>query len=80
MFDWAQWLMYALLILFIFLLAFTQWKYKYVAVLIILSFGLMRLFNPIIVNYKCYKAQKQSLFGGGPNVDTETEIETFDGG
>jgi hypothetical protein len=79
-FNRAQWLMYSLIVLFIFLLAFTQWKYKYIVAAFILGFWLMRFLNPMVTNYKCYKGQKQSLFGGGPNADTEAEIETFDGG
>jgi hypothetical protein len=37
-----------------------------------------RFFNPIMVNYKLYKAQKQSIFKSGPTKDTETDIEPFD--
>jgi hypothetical protein len=43
---------------------------------------LSRFINPITVNYNLYKAQKQSLFGGGPNKNTEDdlelEVETFE--
>jgi hypothetical protein len=40
---------------------------------------LSRFINPMTVNYNLYKAQKQSLFGGGPDKSTEMdlEVETF---
>jgi hypothetical protein len=37
---------------------------------------LSRFINPITVNYNLYKAQKQSLIGGGPDKE-ELDIETF---
>ena len=38
----------------------------------------MRAFNPIVINYKLYKGQKQSLFHEGPTKDTNDDIEPFD--
>ncbi len=79
-FDRTQLLMYGLIVLTIILLAFTRWNYRYLLTAAIIGIFITRVFNPITANYNCYKAQKQSLFGGGPNEDTATEIETFDGG
>ena len=77
-FDIAQILMYVLLALMIFLLAFTNWSYKYFFAFAVLCIFLMRIFNPIATNYSLYKAQKQSIFGGGPTNDPDEDIETFD--
>ena len=77
-FDIAQILMYVLLALMIFLLAFTNWSYKYFFAFAVLCIFLMRIFNPIATNYSLYKAQKQSIFGGGPTNDPDENIETFD--
>jgi hypothetical protein len=80
MFNNAQLVMYALLVLAIVLVWFTNLPYKNYIGFLILLFWLTRFLNPIVANYKLYKAQKQSIFGGGPNKDTAGEIETFDGG
>jgi len=79
-FDIAQLIMYSLIVLTICLLAFSEWRYKFVVAFLILFIWLTRLLNPMTANYKLYKAQKQSIFGGGPTKDVEEEIEMFDGG
>ena len=76
----AQLVMYFLLALAIGLVGFTGWAYRNYLAIVILFLWLTRFLNPITANYNLYKAQKQSLFGGGPNDDTANEIETFDGG
>jgi len=78
-FNIVQLIMYFLILVMVFLLAFSEWKYRYYIALFILIVWLTRLLNPITVNYNLYKAQKQSIFGGGPSIDV-VEIETFDGG
>jgi hypothetical protein len=77
-FDKAQMVTFFLIVIAIIVLGFTSWSYKYILALIILLLWLTRLLNPITTNYKLYKAQKQTIFGGGPNKETEEEIETFD--
>ena len=79
-FDQAQLIMYALLAFAIALVCFTSWKYKNYLGFLVLLIWLTRFLNPIASNYKLYKAQKQSIFGGGPSKNIEGEIETFDGG
>lgn len=78
LFDKAQMVMYALIGLAIILLS-TQWSYRFFFFFIVVLVFLFRLFNPIMVNYKLYKAQKQSIFKSGPSNDTEPDIEPFDG-
>jgi len=83
LFERAQILMYILIALGIFIACSTTallGAYKNYIALLILLFWLTRFLNPIKVNYNLYKAQKQSIFGGGPNKDTHDEIETFDVG
>jgi hypothetical protein len=77
-FTTAQIVSYILIALGIFLVGFTSWPYKNYVVFIIILLWLTRFLNPITTNYNLYKAQKQSLFGGGPTKDTKDEIETFD--
>ena len=71
-------MMYGLLALVLYLYTMTEWKYRNVVALVVLGIWLVRIFNPIGVNYKVYKAYKQSIFGGGPTKDTNEDIETFD--
>ncbi len=77
-FDQAQIAMYVLLVLAILLLKFTDGPYRFYFLGFVLCIFLLRLLNPIIVNYKLYKAQKQSIFKEGPTKDTETDLEPFD--
>lgn len=77
-FNIAQLMMYGLLALVIYLYTMTEWKYRNVVALVVLGIWLVRIFNPIGVNYKVYKAYKQSIFGGGPTKNTNEDIETFD--
>jgi len=82
-FERAQILMYILIALGIFLACSTTsllGPYKNYIALLILLLWLTRFLNPITVNYNLYKAQKQSIFGGGPNKDDKEDIETFDVG
>jgi len=74
----AQLVMYGLIALAIFLVGFSDWRFKNYVAVFILFLWLTRFLNPITVNYNLYKAQKQSIFGGGPNQNTQEEIETFD--
>lgn len=76
LFKRAQMMMYGLILLAILLLAFTQWHYKYMVFIGVLLIFFLRLLNPIAVNYGLYKAQKQSLFNDG--TEMEEDIETFD--
>jgi hypothetical protein len=77
----AQLIMYALIALIVCLLTLTKWRYRIIIAIILLLLFLTRLLNPITANYNLYKAQKQSLFGGGPEkeAEEEVEIETFSG-
>jgi hypothetical protein len=78
LFDAAQIFMYVLILLTIYLLGKTEWRYRYImAVLVLLLFS-TRFFNPIMANYKLYKGQKQSLFGGGPTLEKDPNVEPFD--
>lgn len=74
----AQIVSYILIALGIFIVGFTSWSYKNYVAFIIILLWLTRFLNPFTTNYNLYKAQKQSLFGGGPTKDTKEEIETFD--
>jgi hypothetical protein len=56
----------------------TEWEYRHVVAITFLLIWLTRFFNPISVNYKLYKAYKQSIFGGGPSKEVAGDIETFD--
>ena len=77
-FNQAQIAMYILIATAILLVGFTQWSYRFLFLFCVVLLFLTRCFNPIVANYKLYKAQKQSIFGGGPTKDTENDIETFD--
>ena len=72
--------MYSLLIIMILLLIFSKSTIKYYFILFVIMIFLSRFINPMTINYNLYKAQKQSLFGGGPNKSTELdlEVETFE--
>lgn len=78
LFNIAQIIMYGLILLSILLVSFSKWNYRYIFLLTVVLIFLIRLFNPITVNYNLYKAQKQTIFGGGPTKTVEDEIETFD--
>lgn len=58
-------------ILFIFLLVilFFQFKWKYYLVSSIVLILSTRYLNPMMVNYNLYKAQRQEIFGSGPTID-----------
>ena len=77
-FNIAQIIMYSLIFMAIYLVGSTQWSYRFLFAFCVLFIFLLRLFNPIIVNFKLYKGQKQSLFGGGPTLDNDLTIEPFD--
>jgi hypothetical protein len=77
-FAGAQIVMYALIFFAIYLVSSTEWSYRYLVAFCVLFLFLMRLFNPIMVNYKLYKGQKQSLFGGGPSTGEDMDVEPFD--
>ena len=80
MFAKAQIVFYILIVLGIYLVGFSEWSGRnYVGVFILLLW-LTRFLNPITANYNLYKAQKQSIFGGGPTKNVKEEIETFDTG
>ena len=76
LFSISQKIMYSLLIIMILLLIFSKSKMKYYFMIFVIMVFLSRFINPITVNYNLYKAQKQSLFGGGPDKK-ELDIETF---
>lgn len=77
-FDQAQIILYICIGLALLLLKFTDGPYRFYFLLFVLCIFLLRLFNPVNVNYKLYKAQKQSLFKEGPTKDTENDLEAFD--
>jgi hypothetical protein len=76
-FDKAQIVMY-ILIGIVIILKLIHSSYFFPAFLLVFAIFLIRIFNPIIVNYKLYKAQKQAIFREGPTKDTENDIEPFD--
>jgi hypothetical protein len=78
LFNKAQIFMYVLLASAFLLVGMTKWSYRFFLLFIVLLIFLTRCFNPIMVNYKLYKAQKQSIFKTGPDEMEETQIETFD--
>jgi hypothetical protein len=82
LFTNAQIMMYILIGLVVLCMVITKGQSHLVLAFafIVLLLFLTRLLNPIVANYNLYKAQKQSIFGGGPTNDIEAEIETFDGG
>ncbi len=77
-FNRAQIVMYILIALAFLFVGFTQWSYRFFFLFVVIFIFLIRIFNPIVVNYKLYKAQKQSIFREGPNKDTENDLEPFD--
>jgi hypothetical protein len=77
-FNKAQFIMYGLLLIVLVLYTMTEWEYRHVVAITVLLIWLTRFFNPISVNYKLYKAYKQSIFGGGPSKEVAGDIETFD--
>ena len=77
-FNIAQLVMYFLIFTAIYLLCFTNWSHRFLFLGIVIFIFLMRAFNPIVINYKLYKGQKQSLFHEGPTKDTNDDIEPFD--
>ena len=77
-FNKAQFIMYGLLLIILVLYTMTEWKYRHVVAITVLFIWLTRFLNPISVNYKIYKAYKQSIFGGGPSKEVAGDIETFD--
>ena len=76
-FDHAQLIMYILIGLAA-LIGLTKSTFRYPFMLFVLFIFLIRVFNPIIVNYKLYKAQKQAIFKEGPTKGTESDLEPFD--
>jgi hypothetical protein len=76
-FDRAQLIMYILIGLAA-LIGLTKSTFRYPFLLFVLFIFLIRVFNPIIANYKLYKAQKQAIFKEGPTKDTENDLEPFD--
>ena len=77
LFDRAQIMMYILLFLAV-LIGLTKSPYRYPFLFFVLLVFLLRIFNPIIANYKLYKAQKQSIFRDGPTKEFENDFEPFD--
>lgn len=76
-FNRAQIMMYVLIGLAM-LIGLTKSSYRYPFIIFVLCIFLIRIFNPIVINYKLYKAQKQSIFKEGPSKDTENDLEPFD--
>jgi hypothetical protein len=76
-FDIAQMVMYGLIIIAA-ALFLTKSSYSFTFLFFVLFVFFIRIFNPIIVNYKLYTAQKQSIFKDGPTKDTENDLEPFD--
>ena len=71
-FNISQIIMYLLISIMIILLIISKSTMKYYFMGFIIFLFLSRFINPINVNYNLYKAQKQSVFGGGPdNVQNE---------
>ena len=73
----AQIIMYILIGL-VALLCLTKSSFCYPFLLFVLFIFLIRVFNPISVNYKLYKGQKQAIFKEGPAKDTASDLEPFD--
>jgi hypothetical protein len=77
-FNITQMITYFLIMITLYIIFYTTWKYKYTFTFFVFFLFLTRFFNPIIANYKLYKAQKQYIFKEGPTIDTEEDIEPFD--
>lgn len=76
-FDKAQIVMYVLIALAVALFLIKS-SNRFIFLIFVLFIFCIRLFNPIVVNYKLYKAQKQYIFKEGPTKDTENDLEPFD--
>lgn len=76
LFNSIQVIMFLLMIISIVVL-FSTFKYKYLIAIIVLGLFLTRYLNPLVANYGLYKAQKQSIFGSGPNNNPDEDVETF---
>ena len=76
-FDKAQYLMYALIVIAMFI-GLTGSPYRYPVFFFVLFIFLLRLFNPFNVNFKLYKAQMQDIFKEGPTKEEVKEVEPFD--
>ena len=76
-FNRAQLIMYILIGLAAFIYLMKS-SFRYPFLLFVLFIFLIRVFNPIIANYKLYKAQKQAIFKEGPSKDTKNDLEPFD--
>jgi hypothetical protein len=76
-FKRAQIIMYILIGLAV-LSCLTKSSFCYPFLLFVLFIFLIRVFNPIGVNYKLYKGQKQAIFKEGPSKDTASDLEPFD--
>lgn len=71
-FTTTQIIMYFLLLsTFILLVPFFKFNGKWILITLIVLILLTRYLNPIAANFNLYKAQKQSIFGGGPNIKKE---------
>jgi hypothetical protein len=57
-----------LLILSLIVVLFFQFKGKYIVIACIVLLLLTRFLNPLMANYNLYKAQRQDIFGSGPNI------------
>jgi hypothetical protein len=61
--------------LIIFMLFTSKSHYKYGIVVVFILVWLTRFLNPLYVNYNCYKAYKQIIFGAG-SMKTPQEFDT----
>jgi hypothetical protein len=57
-----------LLILSLIVVLFFQFKGKYIVIACIILLLSTRFLNPMMANYNLYKAQRQDIFGSGPNI------------
>jgi hypothetical protein len=73
-FNISQIIMYLLISIMFILLIISKSTMKYYFMVFIIFLFLSRFINPINVNYNLYKAQKQSVFGGGPDNIQNEEI------
>lgn len=76
-FDIAQIVMYVLIAMAVGLFLIKS-SHRFIFFIFVLFIFLIRIFNPIIVNLKLFKAQKQSIFKEGSIKETEPDIEPFD--
>ena len=68
-FDTLQIITYILLLgLILCVVPFFQFEWKKTVIVCIVLLLLTRYLNPMMVNYNLYKAQRQALFGSGPNI------------